>query len=277
MKRLFLGFGVVCLVAVFLPACAEQPEPEPEPVVETEAPQESEKIPVTTKSETAREHYQNALVAWEKVSTAAARQMFDDAIENDPDFFMAYYRHTIFDLYFDNQERFREYAQKAVAVDVELSEGEELLKHALGRLLDDPKADVREFGEKLVERYPEDTEAYNTLGFYQMLQEDYQGAVTTFNNALPLAENPSTLYNALAYTYLALEQYDDAKAALDKYVELKPDWSNPYDSCGDYYMEVEDYEKAYESFMKAFKLGRPGSERKALKAKELMEGKKPTT
>ena len=42
-------------------------------------------------------------------------------------------------------------------------------------------------------------------------------------------------------------------------------------------MEVEEYEKAHESFMKAFELGRTGSQNKALKAKEMMEAKKPTT
>jgi tetratricopeptide (TPR) repeat protein len=276
MRNLLAVTAVVCFFILFLPACAEQPQPEPESAPAPEASSEGEKIPVTTSSEEARELYQKGIEALERAAFSEGREALNGAIEKDPHFFMAYYQHAMPDLYFGNMDRFREYAQKAVAVDVPLSPGEELLKNALAKLLEDPKSDVTELGQKLVEMYPKDVEAYNDLSFFQYIVKNYEGAIATLNNALPIAEDPAPIYNMLAYQHMALEQWDEAKAALDKYVELKPDWANPYDSLGDYYMNVEDYEKAYENFEKAFELGMTGSEAKAQKAKEMMAKKPPT-
>lgn len=119
-----------------------------------------EKIPVTTKSETAKELYMKAYKAGEQVELAKARNLYEKALIEDPDFFMAYYQLATYDLYFGNEESFKEYAGKAVECEYDLSKGEELLKNALGKFKDDMKADVTEIGEELVSIYPKDKDAY---------------------------------------------------------------------------------------------------------------------
>ncbi len=232
-----------------------------------------ENIPVTTKSEVAKELYDKAIDASKKVELAKARELFNKAIEEDPDLFMAFYQLASFDLYFDNIDRFKEYAEKAVNIEAGLSEGEELLKETLKKLLENENTDVTAIGEELVELYPNDAEAYSWLSFYQYLIEDYESSAQTTKKAIEITDDPAPLYNSLGYTYMALERFDSAEVAFDKYLELEPDLPNPYDSKGDYYMKVEEYGSAYESFMKAYDLDTNWtvSSDKALKAKALFD------
>lgn len=71
-----------------------------------------EKIPVTTKSETAKGLYMKAYKAGEQVELAKARNLYEKALIEDTDFFMAYYQMATYDLYFENEESFKEYAGK---------------------------------------------------------------------------------------------------------------------------------------------------------------------
>ncbi|MCK4345121.1 MAG: tetratricopeptide repeat protein [Bacteroidales bacterium] len=232
-----------------------------------------EKIPVTTKSETAKELYMKAYKAGEQVELAKARNLYEKALIEDPDFFMAYYQMATYDLYFGNEESFKEYAGKAVECEYDLSKGEELLKNALEKFLEDTKADATEIGEELVSIYPKDKDAYFYLYFFQYIIGNYEGGVLTLKKVIEIAENQAPIYNTLGYAYIQLEQFEDAKSAFDKYIELEPNLPNPYDSKGDYFMKVEEYGKAYESFMKAYDLDTTwmASYNKAMKAKEMLD------
>lgn len=227
------------------------------------------KIPVTTDSESALALYKEAITASEQVKINKAADLFKQALADDPDFFMAGYNLATFYLYFGNDEEFQKVAQQTVQSEAELSEGEELLKNMLEMWVTNPKADVTENGEKLVEMYPEDYLAYYQLAFAQMIIDDYAGAVENLKKALEVAENKAPIYNSLGYAYMELEQYDEAEAVFDKYIELEPDQPNPYDSKGDFYMRIEEYGKAYKSYMKAHDIDTLWSYNKAMNAKAL--------
>lgn len=235
-----------------------------------------EKIPVTTSSEKASELYAEALDAAWDFNLAKANELFASAIEEDPDFFLPYYQMATYDLYSGDIENFRENAGKAVAIEVKLSPGEELLKEALGKWLEDPKADLTETGKKLVVIYPNDEEAYSFLAFSQYIAGNYEGQVETYLKVIEIAEHKALFYNILGYAYLNLEKFEEAEDAFDTYIEMDPGHPNPWDSKGDYYMAVEDYEKATENFMKAYEIDTTWkvSYNKALKAKAMLDSLK---
>ena len=228
-------------------------------------------MPITTKSESAIELYNEGIIAGEKVYIGKAMDLFKQALTEDPNFFMASYSLATYYLYFENEEEFQKYAEKALQSEVELSKGEELLKTMLEKLLADPKADVTEIGKNLVEMYPDDYQVYFQLALSQIIVNDYQSVVETYTKALEIAENPALIYNMLGYAYMELEQFDDAESALDKYIELEPNTPNPYDSKGDYFMKIEDYGKAHESYMNAHEIDTLWSYDKAMKAKTLYD------
>lgn len=233
--------------------------------------QKEAEIPVTTDSEEALELYQEATEAMEDVYIPKAMDLLDQALEEDPDFYMAAHGLATMNLYFGNEAEFKKYAQKAVASEAVLSEGEEIMREMLEKLLDDPDADLTALGNQLVEMYPEDPVAYNQLAFAQMLINDYEGVVETYMKTLGIAEDSASIYNMLGYVYMEMGQFDDARSVFDKYIEMEPDLPNPYDSKGDYYMMIEDYENAYESYIKAYRIDSTWGHSKALKAKELQD------
>jgi Tfp pilus assembly protein PilF len=227
-----------------------------------------EKIPVTTESEGARMLYLKADALFEKVYISEAVALLEEALEEDPDFFMAAYGLATHYMFFEDNRDFRKYAALAIQSEITLSKGENLLKAALQTLLEDQDADVTEFGKELVKLYPNDLYAYFHLTFFQQITEDYQGQVETLLKVAEIKEDPANIFNSLGYSYMDMGQFNDAEKALDKYLELKPEEPNPYDSKGDYYMAIEEYGKAYESFMKAVEMDSTwtGSLRKAKKA-----------
>jgi len=226
-------------------------------------------IPVTTDSEAALELYQKAMETVEDFYIEKAMELFDEALSEDPDFFMASYRLATLNLFLDNEEKFNKYSEIALKSGAELSKGEELFKSMLERMKNEPEGDLTDLAKQLVEIYPEDDEAYYAIAFANGIIKDYQGSIESFTKALEVTDNQAPIYNMLGYTYMNLEQFDEARNVFNKYIELEPDLPNPYDSKGDYHMKVMEYEKAYESFMKAYEIDSLWSYKKAMKAKTL--------
>ncbi len=242
-------------------------------VISCQKPVKDKIIPVTTDSEKAREYYDQASKELDAFHLKATRSLLTKAIEEDSCFFMSYYDLATWALYFGNIDTFKELASKALACEIKLSKGEQILKEALQKLYEDPKADVSELGVRLVDLYPNDVKSYLNHNFFLYIAGNNEDAVITLNKALEIAEKPAPVYNSLGYTYMSLNKFEEAKNAFDKYIELEPDNPNPYDSKGDYFMAVKDYEKAYESYMKAGEMDSTWtlSHDKALKAKAILD------
>lgn len=242
-------------------------------VMSCQRPVKEEIIPVTTDSEKAREYYEKAKKELDTYHLESARTLLIKAIEEDTCFFMSYYNLATWELYLGNMDGFKELASNALACEIKLSQGEQLLKDALQKLYENPEADISELGVRLVELYPNDIEAYLNHNFFLYIAGKNEESVTNLNKALEIAENPGPVYNNLGYVYLSLNKFEEAKNAFDKYIELEPDNANPYDSKGDFFMAVKEYEKAYESYIKACEIDSTWtlSHNKALKAKAILD------
>ena len=198
--------------------------------------------------------YDEADAFFEKVYIVQGIDLLENALTEDPDFFMAAYGLATYHMYAEEEVAFRKYAEQAVQSAYRLSRGEKLLKSVLQQLLEDPQADVTTTGIELVKLYPDDPDAYFHLAFFQGIAGDYHGQVETLLKAAAIKEYPATVYNSLGYAYMDLGQFEDAAAAFDKYLELKPEEPNPHDSKGDYYMAIGEYELAHESYMRSVSL-----------------------
>lgn len=233
--------------------------------------QKQKLIPVTTKSEKALALYNDAMIAYNDYSLAKFIDLANQALHQDPDFFMANEQLAMYYIFYPVDKKFEEHAAMATSCKARLSKGELLMKDALAKLLEEQDADVTAAGKKLVELYPKDVYSYMNLSYYQFLIKDYNGVVETIKKAIDVTTKPGPYYNMLGYNYMLLGQFDDARIALDKYIELEPNNPNAYDSKGDYYMNIKDYQKAYESFMKANSINPNMDFQKAMNAKTLAD------
>lgn len=225
-------------------------------------------IPVTTSSEKALDLYNKAMSNLMDVNFPDFRKYLDEALMADPDFFMAHYQSAMTS---SDDQIFNKSANAAISSTTKLSRGEQLLKEALAKLLTDKKADVSEYGKKLVSMYPQDMNSYLYLLTFQGLRNDTAAMIETINKSLEIEGRKDFMYNFLAYVYMGEEKFEEAGKCLDKYVELSPNLANPYDSKGDLYMLTKEYDKAYMSFMKSNRIDSTFSREKMLKAKSLAD------
>jgi serine/threonine protein kinase/tetratricopeptide (TPR) repeat protein len=88
--------------------------------------------------------------------------------------------------------------------------------------------------EKIIERYPEDKDAYVSLGLIRKFEtHDIQGARINFERALELDPSCREALNQLAYVYNDLGDFERAIWSANKYIEVAPDEANAYDSRGE--------------------------------------------
>lgn len=231
----------------------------------------SKNIPVTTDSEQALVLFNEGMEAMDEVLLVKASDRFTRASELDPDFIMPQVMMAMRSLFSNDIENFKLHANKAIKSRAYLTSSERIIQQAMKALVENPQADVTDYGKKLVKEHPESVLAHQMLAGFQGLAKDYEGALKTYESALELTRKPGPIYNAMGYTYMALNQMDKAKEAFDKYLQVAPNSANAYDSMGDYYARTEDFEDARQNYLKAYKMDSTNfmmSQQKAEKIKE---------
>ncbi len=226
-------------------------------------------MPVTTDSELALEFYKTGLLAFDQIKFGRAFETLEMAVEEDPDFFMAY-----FWMYFMSGKSSKSVAEKALLSDANLNEAELHIRAAFKYLLDGQDQKVVDHLKGAIDLYPGDPHVHKILYILQFQYlKDFKGAIESINRAIGEVPDYPLAYNQLGYSLMELEEFDKAEKAFDDYIRLSPDIANPYDSKGDFYMTTGQYEKAYESYMKAFEIDSSFriSEKKAGKAKKLSQ------
>jgi len=211
-------------------------------------------FPVTTHSPQALQLYYQGIQELVKVHVYESMDSFDKAIKLDPDFFMPYFMNAMYNLARPDREPFKSLAYRAINCKASLNESEKLLQQVLKKLMEDPKADVTEYGEKLVKLNPKSFFAYQLLATFQGFIKDYESVNNTCQAILRLPNYPDIIYNSMGYNYMKMNQMDKARQAFDKYMKAEPNNAYCYNSMGDYYVQLGDFQSAYDYYMKAYKL-----------------------
>ena len=210
-----------------------------------------EKIPITASSEEAVELFLQGRELAEQIRPADARAYFEQALEKDPKFALAYLAlansATSAQEFFDSVEQ-------AVALAENVSEGERLM--ILGRdagVRSDPAAQ-KNYYMRLVELYPEDERAHALLAGYHFGRQEFQAAIDHYRHATEVNSQYSSAYNLLGYAHRAAGSYEQAEHAFRRYIELIPGEPNPYDSYAELLLKVGRFEESIANYEKALEL-----------------------
>jgi len=206
------------------------------------------KIPITTKSEEARNEFVQGRDLSDKLLGQESLAHFDKAIALDPDFASAEMARA------NNSPTTREFfdhLNKAVSLADKTSDGEKIfiLANQAGANADTVKQ--KEYLDKLVVAYPNDERAQFNLANYYFGQQDYMQAVEHYRRATELAPNFSPAYNVLGYAYKQQGDYANAEQALKKYIELIPNDPNPYDSYAELLLKMGRFDDSITQYHKA--------------------------
>jgi tetratricopeptide (TPR) repeat protein len=208
----------------------------------------SGKIPITTKSEDARQEFLLGRDLSEKLQAQESLQHFDKAISLDPQFASA-------ELARANSaataKEFFEHLNKAVSLADKASDGEKLLILATLAGSNGDVVKQKDDLEKLVAAFPNDERAHFNLGAFDFGQQDFPAAIEHLKKAPELAPNYSPAYNMLGYAYRQADDDANAEQAFKKYIELIPNDPNPYDSYAELLLKMGKFDESITQYRKA--------------------------
>jgi len=211
--------------------------------------QEAE-IPITTSSEEAFELFLEGRDKLENLEIAAAALLFDEAIENDPDFALAY-------LYRSQSgggfEVARENLENAISLVDIVSEGEKHLILCYQAQSERDGSKAKEHLDQLLKLFPDDKRVQNLAGIYfQYAKADFETALQHYLKATELDSNYAPAYNLIGYAHSASGNYEAAEQAFKTYIALIPDRPNPYDSYAELLLKIGRFDESIEQYRLAF-------------------------
>jgi tetratricopeptide (TPR) repeat protein len=209
------------------------------------------KVPVTTKSEVARRLYLNGLKYADQLRFLEAREQFQQAVVEDPDFAMAHYYLATNS---PTTKAFRTHVDHAATLAGKASEGEQLLIRALEANANADPAKSLEYAKEAVAKYPQDERAQLVLAFGYGGEQDFERAIAALKKSIAINPKFSPAYNALGYAYRPLGNYAEAEKAFKQYIQLVPNDPNPYDSYAELLMKTGRFDESIAQYRKALSI-----------------------
>ena len=209
---------------------------------------EEGKIPITTSSDEALQHYLAARELQDNLQIQESLGLLQRAVTEDPNFALA---HMALALAEPTVQGFFERFAKATALVDKVSDGERLWILGFQAGVNADPMRQRDYYQQLVAAFPRDERAYNLLGNHYFGLQEYVAASTLFEKAIAINPEYPQPYNQLGYAHRFLGNYKEAENAFKRYIELIPDDPNPYDSYAELLLKMGRFEEAIESYRKA--------------------------
>lgn len=265
-------FGVLSLLALafgLISACSET---------------KSERIPITTKSEQARDLFREGMALCERFHLDEARVKMQAAIDLDHDFALGYLGLSACELSHGAQstsmqqadelsrpvaskvapsivlginvleDRNKEWIGRAGRLQDKVSPGERLWIQGAKRILEHDLDGAAESFEQLASMYPNDPLAHRLLGDCYLRFDEPEKAIAAFHRALGLDSTQVSIYNLLGYEYQAIGKDNQAEQMLKLYAQFLPDEPNPFDSYGEFLLRNGRYDESLASYRKALEI-----------------------
>lgn len=206
------------------------------------------KIPITTRSDTARALFLRGRTLNENLQTHEAHALFLQAVAADPSFAFGEYSIATTS---PTARELSTHLGKAVSLARHASLGEQLVISVFeARNHGDPER-ARQFAESLVVQYPKDERAHWALANSYSAQQKYERAIEEFRAAIAINPSYSLAYNQLGYAYRSAGRMEDAESAFKQYIALVPNDPNPYDSYAELLMKLGRFDESISQYCKA--------------------------
>lgn len=208
-------------------------------------------IPITTASEEARTLYLQGRDKLENADLEKAAALFDQAIQKDPKFALAY----IFRANSGGGSAVAlENRNKAVALIGTVTPGEQLLIKYLNAQANQQTALAKQCLDSLLIAFPLDKRVQMLAGVYHRSLGDLKSAVTYYEKAISLDSTYAPPYNLLGYDNISLEKPGVAEKAFKTYMRLLPTLPNPVDSYAEFLRLQMRYDESIVQYRKVLEI-----------------------
>lgn len=226
-------------------------------------------LPVSSKSKAAVAALHEASDLYANVHFKAGKVKLDQALAEDPNFFMA----CVYAVQYGSKADKPALIDKALALDTaNLNRAEKIMRTLLVNWQKDPAYKPAEDMKALVAAYPQTPQALEWASLHSFYTgKDVDAGLDYAQKLAKMSPKYAPNYNTMGYMYVQKKEMDKAKAALEKYVALAPNEPNAYDSMAEFYMTNKDYAKSAEYYDKAAAMGLTDAKERADKARSMMK------
>jgi len=240
LKNLFIFGLFITLFFAMTPIYAQEQLP-PLQLNQSPTPKSSPTIDIK-----AKELYAQGLSYFEQKKYEQAAQAFQEAINLQPDYQMAYYYLGITNSWL---YRFPE-AEKALKEAIRLNPQD---FYAYKELADvytwlERYEDSIQYSKEAVRLKPDYADAYVTIGLSQIKLQRYEDAIKILRVAISLDPNLEYAYFYLGVALSWLHRFQEAKDAHLKAIQLKPDFADAHLELGVVYVWLGDKTSAMEHY-----------------------------
>jgi serine/threonine protein kinase/tetratricopeptide (TPR) repeat protein len=221
----------------------------------TDRPTGSPIAEVTTASLEAYRLYTEGLDARVAFRQADAARLFEQAVEEDPSFAMAYFELSSMPPGVRTTESREHYRQKVLENLDRLPERDRLYVEANFAWDDGHPEKGAELFETLIDLYPDEDRAYGGLAaLYASAFNQPEKAMAIRERAVNALAHSARLHFSYGLNLLWANRFSEAIREFEAYAKLKPNEANPYDCLGEACMISGQPEKALENYGRALEV-----------------------
>jgi tetratricopeptide (TPR) repeat protein len=205
----------------------------------------------TTSSPEARQLFLQGLTSFENIDYQKALPLFDQAIQKDPGFAMAYLHKSFAET---DPVKSREAREKGVSLKDKVSEGEQVFIDATVALAKGETEKSISLSDRLATMFPTDKHVLLIAGYTTLNLNNAKKALDYATKAIAIDKNFAPAYNVLGYAQINTGDLEGAEKSLKTYVTLVPDQPNPHDSYAELLQSLGKYDESIEHYTMALKL-----------------------
>jgi tetratricopeptide (TPR) repeat protein len=210
---------------------------------------------VMTRNVDAYRYYSLGVEKAEQFQNSQAIELFEKAIEYDPNFAMAYaqigYEYAAQKF---QPQKARPYFEHALHLSAQLSALNRLYIEAWSAIGRSDLQAAISILRQITKQYPDEIDAYCQLSRILREQERVDEAANLLKDGIQKNPNAKDLYNALGVILILMERPQEAIGALKQYVVLAPQNPNAHDSLGMAYQLAGQYGASQSEYNEALKL-----------------------
>jgi len=200
-----------------------------------------------------------------------AYKSFSNAIEQDPNFALAYAMRARTSGFLGNQGDIEDDLDIAVSMSLNASEDEAAMINAVANDMKSGTNSFNALSEALSDKYSDDSFlAFETV--FATISDRGADVVLDRAKALYLMNpNFTPVLNMMGYAYMEKGDLDNAGKKFQEQIRRASGSANPYDSMGDYYLAMKNDSDALRYFEQSVKMGLKASIAKADSLKNELE------
>jgi tetratricopeptide (TPR) repeat protein len=195
---------------------------------------------VTTDSLVAYELYVRGMDAWHNHRRSDARTLFEEAVRVDPTFALARSQLAVVLVALREPAAAQEHHRMVMAQLDRLPERQRLLVEAKQEIETNPSR-ARQLTERLLERYPDEEEAYDLIVHTYSFTRDPEywkqtlAFMQRWARAIP-GPGSGHFHNHYGYALIDHGLFAEAEREFRAYIRVSPDEANPYDSLAELFL-----------------------------------------